>query len=194
MRKLILLITLASINLISLSQNTELYLQVQRDKFKSSKDKLVVVGQSPNEVKSKIGNPKAVEGGFPEGEQILISEFPEMVGQMNYSTWLYSFNPIDLVIPDAIYFINGELTSERIYNEYKDKSMVFYLDGKLISYGMGEGYRITKKAGLQQIPLNRETTKYEDSGAHSIKVIPLYCVIFDKGTQVVAATKSYFLK
>ena len=59
---------------------------------------------------------------------------------------------------------------------------------------MGDGYKITKNTRLNVKPLKKSETYFENTGNTSIKLIPMYCVVFDKGTQVVAATKAYYVK
>ena len=59
---------------------------------------------------------------------------------------------------------------------------------------MGDSYKKTKSKKLKIKPLNREATYAQNTGGTPVKMTPIYCVVFDKGTQVVAATRAYFLK
>lgn len=193
MKKLVLFTFLLT-TFISQAQDKDLYIETQLEMFRNSKDKLVSVGLSPSEVKSKIGNPKAVESGFPDSREMLISEMPGMAGQINYSTWFYVFEPKDLILPKSTYIVNGEPTSERIYLSYIGKSLVYYVEGKLISEDLAKDYKLTGSSKLKSKPLDKELTKDVGEGTITMKVIPIYAVIFDKGTQVAASTRAYFLK
>lgn len=176
-------------------------LQSDIDRFKKTKDKLISVGFSTSEVKAKIGNPKSISGGFPKGESGIIFSMPDMVGQLNNSTWFYMFNPVDIEInyenSTYEYSVNGIGTDEETYKSYISKTEVFIVDGKLVSYDIGKGYKVTKSPSLKFEPLNKETTKLgvaeTKQDKFKTKVVPVYCVIFDKGTQVVASTAAYFL-
>lgn len=193
MKSLFLILIFVISGFSGISQGTEEFLQIYLDAYKNPKDKLVKIGFSPNEVKGKLGNPSAVEGGFPDESGILVKDSPKMAGQMNYSTWFYINDVKELDIPDAIYFINGEFVSKDFYEMYADKDFVYMLEGKIISESMGSSYALTRKSGLQKVPIDPEKIGYQNEGTYKLRVIPVYCVIFDKGTQVVAGTKAYFM-
>lgn len=175
-----------------------LKLQSDIDRFKKPKDKLISVGFSTSEVKTKIGNPKSISGGFPDSNSLFIFKMPEMAGQLNNSTWFYMYNPIYVEInyKNYAYTVNGLGADEDIYSSYISKNEVFIVDGELVSYDIGHGYKVTKSKRLKIQPLDKSTTQINTDAKQETlktKVIPVYCVIFDKGTQVVASTSAYFL-
>lgn len=162
-------------------------------KFKIIKDSKVHLGMTAQEIRSLLGSPKAIEGGFPQSEEQLIKEFPNMVGQLNNSTWIYFYDPITVTLMKGFY-INGQEVNEQEYNAYKELRMIYLLDGKVIDPVMAEGYKITKKKNLIVVPKDPIDAKSEMGQPYKASVIPVYCVIFDKGTQSVASTKAYFMK
>lgn len=193
--KTFILFFISIINVFALNgQEVNDFISLSLEKFKNSKDSKIKVGFSPTEVKAKIGNPKAVESGFPNSTELIVVGSPDMSGQMNNSTWFYIFEPIEVKLPEIIFFVNGFLTNEQTFLAYRGNIDVYLYEKKLISPGMGEGYKITKNSKLEIVPLNREKTFSETTGGKPYKMTPLYCIIFDKGTQVVAATKAYFIK
>jgi hypothetical protein len=164
-------------------------------KFKKSKDLKVQLGMTAQEIRGVLGSPKAIEGGFPKSEGNLIKEFPEMVGQLNNSTWIYYYDPISVTIdPQVGFYVNGQFVDEQEYNAYKDLEYVYLFEGKIIDPGMGKGYKVTKNEKLKVVAKDSNNTKFEIGQSYKLKVIPVYCVIFDKGTQSVASTRAYFIK
>ncbi len=91
----------------------------------------ISIGSSPEEVKSKLGKPSAVEVGFPDSEELIFFEAfnPHQSGQLNYTTWFYYLSKKDItytVYADTSYFINAEQVSIDLYNYYLDKDSVYY--------------------------------------------------------------------
>lgn len=185
---LIFIVVFCGINIYSFSQLNEL------QKFKNEKDLKIGLGMSTSEVRNKLGSPKFVNSGFPASDEILIKEFPELRGQLNNSTWTYFFDPIILKIerPKG-YYINDQKVSENVFNEYLDKDYVYMAYGSILDMEGVHAYQITKNNNLKKIEKNYNTTKIESGGIREIKAIPIYCVIYDKGTQSVATTRAYFL-
>jgi len=168
---------------------------IELDKFKKNKDLKIQLGMTTQEVRSVLGSPKAVEGGFPNSKEKLIHDFPEMVGQLNNSTWVYFYDPISVTLASAVgFYVNGQEVSESDYNSYKDLEYVYLYEGKVIDAGMGQGYKATRSNKLKVVSKDFLNTKFEVGQSYKEKVIPIYCVIFDKGTQSVASTIAYFMK
>ncbi len=190
-------IKLLSLLILLISIYTQLFAQVGCDElsnFKKKKDALIQIGFSTSEVKAKIGNPKSIESGFPQIGGCKIADSPKMVGQLNNSTWFYMYTAIPIKFDDKGYFVNGINTTEELYFEYKDSETVNLLDGKVISKSLAGVYKSANNNNLSVRPKDRNSTYYKSvSSNSSIKVIPIYCVIFDKGTQAVAATEAFFL-
>ena len=190
--------------------------------------KQIQVGMTGDEVKKKIGRPKAVESGFPNTDDQIIFELPEQVGQLNYSTWFYFFDIFTITVPktiDAKFFINKTEVSEETYNDYIAGK--FFINKMEVSEGMYNDYKDLEEVYLVDrsiiFPAGKEHYQKEDSSAFSIqqknhqdtynlkpkfgkgtyvtkprvgnekkKFVPILCVLFDRGTQVVASTKVMF--
>lgn len=186
-----------SLLLIIISISAQLMAQVgcaEISNFKKKKDVLIQVGFSTSEVKAKIGNPKTIEGGFPELSSCSVSHNPKMVGQMNNSTWFYIYEPITIKVDEKGYYVNGRNTTEDLYFEYKDSETVNLVDGKVISKAIASAYKNANNSNLSVIPIDKSKTFYKSElNTDSKLVIPVYCVIFDRGTQVVASTVAFFL-
>jgi len=196
--------------------------------YEKKVSKPIQVGMSGEEVKKMIGRPKAVEGGFPKTDSIIISELPEQVGQLNYSTWFYFYGVISIDAPKAIeakYFVNSVEVSEDKYNEHI--AVKFFINKMEVSEEMYNDYK-----GLEEVyiddneiifPVSKEYYQKQDSstfsiqrkshqdtyklppklgkgtyivkphmGTEKLKFVPVLCVLFDRGTQVVASTKVLF--
>jgi len=154
----------------------------------------VETGMSTDEVKKVLGRPKAVEGGFPDEASSFITEYPEQKGQLNYTTWFYAY-PMMTVMRDqpAGFKVNGEHVEEDDYNLYKDLDMVYYYEGKVIGPSMGKSYADLKNPNLVIKSKDPSTTMVVKSKKKVPQnLMPVVCVIFDKGTQVVADTKVFF--
>lgn len=175
----------------SYAQRNKLY------QIKQTLEKKVSVGSSTDEVKKILGKPNAIEGGFPQSDEMIISSFPDQVGQVNSSTWFYIMSISKLTSTskdDAIYYLNGKVVQEDVFNEYKSKDSVWFHDGKPISLLMVEGYRIMQDKSLEihQKLYNECSIPAPKTQKVTSLFMPILCVIFDRGTQVVAATKVYF--
>ncbi len=110
----------------------------------------------PSEVKAKIGNPKAVEGGFPNSRNLIILDLPQMAGQMINSTWFYASDPVSVAMPNYSYFVNGQMVDEQIFLNYRGATEVYFYEDKLISQGMGDSYKRTRSQKLKIVPLDRK--------------------------------------
>jgi hypothetical protein len=159
--------------------------------------KKVEVGMSGEELKKKIGKPKAVEGGFPDTEERIIVDLPEQKGQLNYSTWFYFFEVLTITVPrspDDKYFINNVEVFEDMYNDYKDLSEIYLVDGSIIYPAGRNDYQRMDSAKFSIQPKNMKETRYEKGRVvnEKKKFLPILCVLFDRGTQVVASTKFMF--
>jgi len=159
--------------------------------------KKIEVGMSGEEVKKKIGRPKRVESGFPNTDEQIILKLPEQVGQLNYSTWFYFFNKIKAVIPRTIdeqFFINKIKVSEEVYIYYKDLKEIYLFDGSLVFPDTKDYYRRMDSTKFVIQPRSAKDTYYLEAKVvnEEKEVIPILCVLFDRGTQVVASTKLLF--
>jgi hypothetical protein len=165
--------------------------------YETRVSKKIEVGMSGEEVKKKIGRPKAVESGFPNTQEKVILELPEQVGQLNYSTWFYFFDKITAIIPKTIdeqFFINGIEVSEEVYIYYKDFQEIYLFDGNIIFPDAKDYYRKKDSTRFVVQPRRATDTHYLMARVVNEKkeVIPILCILFDRGTQVVASTKFLF--
>jgi hypothetical protein len=190
--------------------------------------KQIEVGMSAEEVKKKIGRPKAVESGFPNTDSLIILDMPAQVGQLNYSTWFYFFSILSLDVPKPIaakcfvngtevseteyenyiagqFVINKTEVSEEMYNDYKDLEEIYLVDKEIIFPVSKEYYQKEDSSTFSIQPKNHKdtyrvprkigkgtyTTKAH-IGSEKLMFVPIFCVLFDRGTQVVASTKMMF--
>lgn len=188
MKKLFSLVFFLSVFINAFSQDTMLA-SIRLDILKTEKDSKVKIGFSPAEVKSAIGNPNAVQGGFPDTNNMYFDD--KMAGQLNYSTWFYFLKPVHLIIGE-LYLVNNHPTTKEAYNSYLNSDEVFYYDGNLVTKEFVDKYKDEK---ITSEKLVKESTKFVPFDLQATKtLIPIYCVVFDKGTLVVAGTKAYFKK
>ncbi|MEK7719310.1 MAG: hypothetical protein AAB347_06835 [Bacteroidota bacterium] len=191
MKKLFSLVFFLSVFINAFSQDPMLA-SARLDILKTEKDSKVKIGFSPAEVKSAIGNPNAVQSGFPDTNNVYFDD--KMVGQLNYSTWFYFLKPVQLVIGE-LYLVNNHPTTKEVYNSYLNSDEVFYYDGNIVNKEFGDKYQNSKDDKITSEKLVKESTKYVPFDGKATKtLIPIYCVLFDKGTLVVAGTKAYFKK
>lgn len=166
---------------------------LKQEKLMTSK---VKIGMSADEVKKVIGRPNAVEGGFPNSDKFIIKDLPEQAGQINNSTWFYIYPTFKVSYKKEglEYYINGDKTTEEIYKSYQGKENIYIYGGSVVPFPMGDSYRILNSAGLRIRQINKETTFVEDLPPRTVQenFTPILCIIFDKGTQVVALQKVYF--
>jgi hypothetical protein len=110
---------------------------------------------------------------------------------MNNSTWFYSYKPIP--VKDVGYYINGITTTEELFLEYQGSRTVNLVDGKIASKEMAGHYARANNNNLSVVPIENKTTYFNTNPNTTKLVIPVYCVIFDRGTQVVANTEAFFI-
>jgi hypothetical protein len=160
-------------------------------------EKKISVGSSAEEVKKIIGKPKTIESGFPKIDSILPLDLPEQVGQLNNSTWFY-FMPIKKITfyvrDDEIFFLNGILVDKDLYNEYVHKWSIYLYRGEMISPSMADSYKLLRDTHLTSIDKDYHNSLIINYKSHeaTASFIPVLCIIYDKGTQVVSSTKVFF--
>jgi hypothetical protein len=169
----------------------------QLEDFEKRYSKKIEVGMSPQEVKKSIGRPKAIQGGFPNTDSSIIDELPEQVGQLNNSTWFY-FYPLIIISTsqkeDDKFFINNMEVSEGLYNDYADLKEIYLSSGTVI-YPVDKDQFRKLDPGNSSVQSKDQTTTYQVKGKPFIETkvyLPTLCIIFDRGTQVVASTKIIF--
>jgi outer membrane protein assembly factor BamE (lipoprotein component of BamABCDE complex) len=160
--------------------------------------KKISVGSTPQEVRNILGKPKAVEGGFPESNETIIFEMPKQVGQINNSTWFYTFPAKTYILKTqkGDYFINGLPVSKSLYESYANWDSIYFKDGNIVEPSEGRAGMILNKSGVIFVKKDLASTKainLKTDKTYKVKYTPVLCVIFDKGTQVVALTKVYFM-
>lgn len=162
--------------------------------FEKTTNAKVEVGMSTEEVKKALGRPKAIEGGFPNADELIISGMPEQAGQLNNSTWFYFFKQITVNVDDPTYKVNGFPVSEEDYVAYLRLNEVYIYKGQVIHPRMADSYKVLQDPKLIIVSKNTATT-YKNSKPKKVRqsYTPVYCVIFDRGTQVVASTKMFFM-
>lgn len=166
-------------------------------RLKTNLEKKVSVGSTTDEVKKILGKPKAIESGFPKTDEILPFEFPEQVGQLNNSTWFY-FLPARNIVhnssAEAICYLNGFKVNQDLYDAYATLDSIYLYKGKPAYLYMAEGYKVLKDPDLKLVKKETSNTSKKIVKPHRVtsSFIPVLCVIFDKGTQVVATTKVFF--
>jgi hypothetical protein len=159
--------------------------------------KKVDVGMSPDEVKRILGKPKAVEGGLPESDSQFVTELPDQVGQINNSTWFY-FLPIQRLLVDEpgaeIYIINNERVSKELYESYLHLDTVYFYQGEIEDPVYGRAHALMRDSKLRILPKDTLMSSAITLKGQTLRkeFRPIFCVIFDRGTQVVAATKMLY--
>jgi hypothetical protein len=184
------------ISLLLVTSSTVAQLRTLVD-FENSIKKKIEVGMSTDEVKKVLGRPKAIEGGFPDESTSIIADMPEQKGQINNSTWFYFYNIMSVKVDEApviTYLLNGKPVSEQIFDDYVGKDTVYYHDGSIIFTASAQSYRDLNDTRLQGYPIDRKQTFISKPLPRRVTKVflPIFCVIFDRGTQVVAATRMFF--
>ena len=192
MKKIILIFLFTHLFLSPLFGQFDKLLQIRENL-----EKKVSVGSTTDEVKKILGKPTAIEGGFPNSKELLLTTLPEQVGQLNNSTWFY-FLPVRKITYDspeeALCYLNGEQVTIDVFNEYITKDSIYIYKGKPIPIARAKSYKILRDYNLKYV-IKREdqsSMKVLKANKKTSAFIPIVCVIFDKGTQVVATTKVYF--
>ena len=167
------------------------------NQFEIKMAKKIEVGMSTDEVKKVLGRPKSIEGGFPDSKDRILFEIPAQVGQMNNSTWFYFYDQISISYIDSgglIFYINGQKVTEELYRQYEDKTEVYLYKDEVIDKYMARSYETLQDPKLKKVTKDYRTEIKKEKPEEVTKhFIPIFCVIFDRGTQVVASTKTYFL-
>lgn len=167
------------------------------DQFENRVMNKIEIGMKPDEVKKKLGKPKTIEGGFPDIKNRILFEQPAQIGQINNSTWFYTFDNISIIhdyIGGVVYYVNGISVSEDIYNQYKDKLDVYMLGNEIIDTSMAKSYLSLKSPNLKKVNRDYRTEVKNEKPRKVTEIVrPIVCIIFDRGTQVVAAKKVFYL-
>lgn len=150
----------------------------------------IKVGSSITLIKKKLGDPFSIELGFPDVDALTVDLFPKFVGQMNYTTWVYKKKTITSEHSVDFCYINDVLVENYIYSDCLGKSHVFmYKDfilppsADLNDHFEGDLY-IKEPIKSMEIRPTKIISRYT----------PVLCIIFEKGTQVVAEAKLFFYK
>lgn len=167
------------------------------DKYTAKMEKKISVGMSTAEVKAAIGKPFGIESGFPDRDyEVIFSEFPEMKGQLNYTSWIYKMPNIYRTHAEdgSEYYINGSEVSSVIYKDYEGKDTVCVCENETIFPSTVDQYKLLGKI-VCYVPIDYKTTYVRKLKPKKVKsyYTPLVYVIFDKGTQVVAGVKIYYV-
>jgi|GEM_PF-1661104 len=157
----------------------------------------IQVGMTRNEVKQVLGRPQAIEGGLPKSSKSIIIDFPEQAGQMNNSTWFYFYPLLTSKVDEpkkTHYIVNGYEVSEDISDKYVGVESVYVHEGQVVYPESGKGYEFLKDVNLKIVQRDVKQTLVRTVPVRKVtkKFMPIVAVIFDKGTQVVAATKVFF--
>ena len=140
----------------------------------STLSKKIEVGMTVNEVKRILGRPETVSGGFPhcsEGE--ILDDMPEQVGQISSSTWFYKGKGASAA------FYGDRIVRDTLDHNEDPAVYLRYLRSDPPAPS-------SRKSSAPEI-------NYEKERIRSFHVKPVFCVIFDKGTQVVSGTKTFYL-
>lgn len=172
--------------------SVSLFAQAEMISYCYSFTKKITVGSSPDEVKKILGKPFAVQGGFPDYESIIINGMPDHIGQLNSTTWYYKFKPktFSSVLDECC--INGFDVDKDLFQSYYDSTKVYFYKGKIISSLLAQGYLLYKDQNLSSQPISKVGSFFIPRNK-KVKYTPIACVIFDKGTQVVADIRNYLL-
>ena len=167
------------------------------DQFEHTYLKKAEVGMTADEVKKVLGRPRAIEGGFPEISGRILATVPNQAGQLNNSTWFYWYDNISYVYDyqgGKRYYVNDRPVTEELFIEYKDREKVFLYKDEVIDTSIAKEYLFLKDPNLIVAYRDYRTEMREEKSKKiTQKLKPILCVIFDKGTQVVADTRIYFL-
>lgn len=190
MRKLVFLFLLIS--------TIVTYPQEKRFGFVIDIEDKIKNGDSNQEVKKKLGNPKTIELGFPDSDELFINEIPESKGQLNYITWFYFLKETKIKYPsDAknVYYLNNRLVSKEIYSEYEKEDSVYYLKNSIISPLKKNSFGLLYKTKLiSKVKKDEETFVYEQPARGVFeRFLYLHAVTFERLSNVVIRSKLYLL-
>lgn len=177
---------------------SSLYSQIDKlTQMKQRLEKKVSVGSTTEEVKKILGKPKSVEGGFPNSDEMILKYLPEQVGQLNNSTWFYFFHAFKITYETQdkiLYYLNGQEISQSLFFDYYKRDSIYFYNGEPISVVLAERFKNLRDISLKLIPKKQNKCFYKKLNPHieTALYIPILCVIFDRGTQVVASTRVYF--
>ena len=191
------LIVFSLLNLITFISVAQIKSLVDRETQLKAK---VQIGMSTDEVKKSIGRPKAVESGFPDSDELIITSLPQQNGQLNNSTWFYYYSRF-ITVPriengDTLWYINGLQVEKEVYKSYLNMDVVYFRDNQVIDSALGAQYEFFNNKSASKRPKDKETTHFVKEKDQKMidTVAPILCVIFDRGTNVVADIKVYFLR
>ncbi len=153
---------------------------------------------SQSDVKAILGLPDAVESGFPDTGDLIIKEMPEQRGQMNNSTWFYhrkAYSLPRMTENKFLYFINDKQVSKDIYEDYHSIDSVYLRDNEIVAYNMAVNSKIMNDKRLHTMPVDTARTFMKMIKGRKVYDFfkPIICVIFDRGTNVVAGIKLFEL-
>lgn len=169
----------------------------RRLKFDFSVSNKVEVGMSAEKVKKALGRPDTTADGVPDAKEGMVQEMPAQNGQLNRSTWFYFYSEalVRFVKGNTeFYVVNGSFVSRAIYDWYSNKDLIYRRDGAILDSMYTQIYGSFHDGRLTSEPKNKKRSFKNDDRAtdNTHTVIPIFCIIFDRGTQMVAETKTLF--
>ena len=164
---------------------------------KRTKDK-VQVGMTPDEVKQILGRPQAIKGGFPDSEDTIVEELPEQAGQLNNSTWFYFLPHMTISVDgpkNSRFLLHGFEVSEHIFKSYLGVDQIYLYKGKIVLAYVGRAYYLQNDTNLTIIKKDLKRMEERQLPRKQVPKTfrPVVAVVFDKGTQVVATKRVYFV-
>lgn len=183
--------------LVFLSISISFYAQpIDLFKFMGKQKSSVSLGSSTAEVKKILGSPKSIDNGLIVSEDFIVSELPNIQGQLMYSTWYYPLPLVELKSDKYTkehFFINGKTVAPIIYQEYEKDDSVYFYQGKIIFKNEAEVYKRNSDRKLFARAIYSKQNIDFKGKDKSFHFIPIIAVTFDKATQVVIAV-NVFLK
>jgi hypothetical protein len=166
-------------------------------RFEEKTKSKIQVGMTPDEVKRVLGRPQAIQGGFPKSETTIIADLPEQVGQINNSTWFYFYPHLTVKVDEpkkTLYTVNGLEVPEDLFDTYVGAELVYIYKGQIVHPEAGKSYESLRDVNLRIVKKNADRSSVQHLPARRVSksFLPIFAVIFDKGTLVVADTKVFF--
>jgi len=188
MKKLIIIFFIAS---TFYAQNDNLFDYCNKLKTK------IQIGSTFNEVKKAFGKPQAIIPGSPNEDKIILAvNEPEISGQLVYTSWIYGLKKVSLkdkIISDGMYWLNGKAVSKELYEDYRNETSIYVINGKIIAKASAKSYMLLRDKRLEAIDKNLLTSGRLINEKAQGKFFPVIYIVFEKSSQMVASIAVFLI-
>lgn len=172
--------------------------------FMEKRKSKIAIGMTQAQVRQVLGHPDDIHAGYPKPEECAMSIMPYRSGELLYTCWLYQPKSakefavrLEPKGEKIEYIVNGREVFKTEWERLSQADSVYYEEGGLFysDADMAQNYALPNRKIIKEA-VDRDKTYIKRVPEKHVQAIymPLFYVVFEKGSGLVSGTKLYFLK